>query len=182
MDILIGGLLVFTLISAPLTKVDFMAYEIYKTQTVIVNAIQKLKENDFETTNEEINDMLDKIVKNTAAINGLLREKNDFNSKINSVMSMGAMSNKRFNMAQMQKFQEYTKLYKSESAELQKKLSYLNDKKIGVDLSNKILEENGEIDEIYTKLQELNNIQVQAISSLNSIINDSHETYDVLCA
>lgn len=180
MDILIGGLLMFSLISSPITKIDCIAYELYKTQNQIISVIKKYQENeDKSLTADDIDTILYSIDTNSKNVVQLLKEKNELSNKINTTMDLLAYSRQPLTESQMNGFKEYSEFCLKEEKLLQKNLAAIKDKHIK-DLTQKILINDGNYENIYDQLINISNCQYDAMYSLNNIIEKSNQTLQIL--
>lgn len=178
MNFIIGGLLMFTLVSTPLTRIDYIAYEIYKKQNQIITAIKSYRDSK-ENTIEEIDELIGEIDKNAKTINHLLKEKNTLNNKLSTVMDLFMFSNKSLSEQQMDNFKTYSDFYREQGEIVKQNLSMVKNENYFKKLSREILINKENYSKIYEELTVIYNYQVKAIDSLNSIIDCSLKTLAV---
>lgn len=181
MDILIGGLLMFSLISSPITKIDCIAYELYKTQNQIISAIKKYQENaDKSLTTEDIDTILYSIDTNSKNVVQLLKQKNEISNKIKATMDLLVYSKKPLTENQMNKFKEYSDFCIKEEVLLKKNLGNIKEDKYIKNLTKKILINDGDYTNIYDELTNISNCQYNAMYALNNIIEKANQTLQIL--
>lgn len=182
MDIIIGGLLMFTLASSPITKADHIAYGIYKAQNQMISVIKKYQynENAEEAETTKIDNLLSSIDDNSKNINRLLKEKNNLKGKIDTVMDLYSYSKTALTNEQMNRFKKYNDLFQKENSNLKENLNKLKDDKYIKNLSNQILKNNYDYSKIYNSLENINTYQKKAIINLNALINESKLTLQIL--
>lgn len=180
MDILIGGLLMVSLISSPITKIDYVAYELYKTQSQIISALKKYQEFEEEVSMDNVDSILYSIDDNSKKITNMLKEKNNLSKKIDTVMDLYVYAGKRLSNKQLKNYQSYNKFYLKESQILQNNLKFIKNEQNFKNLTNKILLNNENYSNIYKELIEIKNYQVKAIHNIDNLIKKSKQILNVL--
>lgn len=181
MNKIVGGLLVVTLLSNPsIRKFDFLAYTVFKAETVIIAGIKKEQEDSSrELTPSDVDDILEDIEKNSRNINVLLKAKYNIIGKIQSMMNLKAYTKTVMNDYQINTFQEFNSYYEAESKNLCRTLKVIEDEKIE-NAKKEILKIDSDYNAVYSELKTINDYQYDAIYNLNNLIDMGSKTLAVI--
>ena len=173
---IVGGLLVLTLLSRPVAiKIDYIAYEILRSQTQIMQTLKKgdIVKNlhsDEEGEADKIEELIANIDSNTRSIMGLLKEKNKVVGQLETSLDIRAYAKKTLDEAQIQKLSAFSALYSEKGEALRNSLQKIEEKQNLNLVKKEILHTDSDLNYIYKELKELSDYQDEALYSLQSIV------------
>jgi hypothetical protein len=181
MNKIVGGLLVVTLLSNPsIMKFDFLAYTIYKAETVIITGVKKEQERiEQAVTSSDVDGILSDIDKNTRSIRGLLKDKYNLISKIQSIMNLKAYTKTVMSDYQIDTFQKFNRYYEIESKNLTETLDNIENEKIAT-AKWELLKTDASFQTVYQELKLINDSQYDAIYNLSNIIERGTKTLAII--
>ena len=165
---LIGSVLVLILISRPnIIQHDFLAYEVFKANHVILAYVKRLSEKE-DASEEDITNMLDNIDENRHTISSLLKSKYNHHGKIDSFLSVLSYENISLNDEQIMAYRRFSGMYeevnKSVAGDMQR-----FDEMFSLSMI-KLNDTEEDYPEIYRKLENLEDIQTGIIFNLRRLI------------
>ncbi|MDL2248255.1 hypothetical protein LJB89_00995 [Tyzzerella sp. OttesenSCG-928-J15] len=177
MNKLIGGLLIISLLSRPaILRVDFIAYEFFKSNTVIINSLKKedlyIEE---ESDDEVINNLMDTIDGNKRTIDNLMEEKRTIVANLDNVMKEKAVTRQALNSEFILEFQEFNKIYNEERGDVEYNIDTLNSTDFTAIQQNML---HNEVDYSYiiAEFEEVIESQNKVITFLESLVNKGKDT------
>jgi hypothetical protein len=161
-------------------KFDFLAYTVYKAETVIISGIKKEQEQAAQAvTPADVDGILTDIEKNSRSIKGLLKDKYNIISKIQSVMNLKAYTKAVMSDYQIDTFQKFNQYYETESKTINHTLSSIETEKIET-AKKEILKADASYQTVYKELKAINDCQYDAIYNLNNLIEMGSKTLAVI--
>lgn len=167
---IIGGLLVVSLLSRPaILNVSYLAYQVLKVQNQII-CVSKRDEEEEIIEATDIDDVLAEIENNKRVITTLLKEKEKFVAKIQSLMDVFSYSKITLKEEQMKTFGDFSDNYSSQNVELHNIIVKLEDDTEINKVKKEFFKKDTNLRIIYTNLKKILNYQLQAIKVLENII------------
>lgn len=175
----IGGLLVVSLLSRPAVfNVHDLSYQILKVQNQFVCVFKRDEEEEI-IESIDIDDALLQIENNKRIITSLIKEKDKFISKIQSIMDLFSHSKVILKQEQIKTFSDFSYNCNLENRELHKTLLKLEDSTELDEIKKEFFKKDSNLKIIYSKLKIIINYQVEAIKILEKIIFLAKNTVSV---
>ena len=176
---IIGGLLVVSLMSGPVTA-GCVAYEALKSQQPIVCAVKEKPGRKEKADYVRIDEMMGHIDEKNRSLKTLLKEKNKVLIKIQTVMDFRAYTKAPLNESQMNSFSAFTGAYAVQAGVLQEVLQKIDIQKDLNAAKKELLHNSCDYDVIFDDLKSLSDYQSDAIFLLNRLIESGEKTLQVL--
>ena len=178
MNKVIGGLLILTLLGRPaIIEADYIAYEIFKSNDIIINYLRKndILEIEQGKEDERISLLMKEIDDNKRQINKLVKEKKEIVASLESAMKTKAASREILSEEFILEFKEFNELYAEEKTAVQAKL----DEVINTDLNaiqKEMLHSETDYEFIIAEFEQLSESQNSIISFLSNLVNKGNQT------
>lgn len=179
MNKLLGGLLVVSLLSSPMTKIDFIAYELLKAGHTIIKRAEDYTE-ERQVAREDVDSALASINNNSRCLNALLSEKTYALEKVKTVMDSKIRSNQAMTEKQMEEFKAFNDSLAKENETLKSRLKNIKSNDAINDAMNELLDDRTDYNLVYNWLSVIYENQCEAICSLNSMILSCEGLLEVL--
>lgn len=178
MNTFIGGLLVLSLISksTPI-GVTFVAYDVLRTKDQIIYLMKKDDE-PLEVKEDDINDIMDDIARESRELKSLLKEKCQVVGSMEVKMDLNVHTKAKLSNNQINDFKSFNKNVVETEAELSSLFGNLSQKKEFALLQNEILHNDTDMDFVYRELNQISITQKKAIEKLSSFINQNKPIAD----
>lgn len=180
MNKIIGGLLVLSMLSRPgIIKVDYFAYEIYKSNASIINYLKRTEAPVLNYDKEEIDMIMTEIDNNKRQITELVELKNDSLKQMDSILKEKSVKKVLLTSEQMEKFAAFSKFYSTRSENVREKMDYVSSDDLN-DIQQQVLHNDINYRYIYEKFEGIAKNQNEIIDYLTVIINEANDTIDAL--
>ena len=183
MNKVIGGLLILTLLGRPaIIKVDYIAYEILKSNDIIINYLRKndILEIEIEKEEDKISLLMQEIDENKRQINTLIKEKKQIVASLENAMKTKAMSREMLSEEFILEFKAFNELYAEEKFSVQAEIDAI----INTDLNSiqkEILHNETDYQYIVAEFEQLANSQNSIISFLKNLVGKGNQTLALCC-
>jgi len=178
MNKFIGGLLIITLLGRPaIIKVDYIAYEFFKSNDVLINYLRKNEISEIEPEKEEdkINLLLKEIDDNKRKINILVKEKKQVVESLEYAMKAKAVSKAPLSEEFILEFKEFNDLYAEKRDFIQTDIDALINTDFN-DIQKEMLHSETDYEYIIAEFEQLAESQNSIISFLKSLIDKGNTT------
>jgi peptidoglycan hydrolase CwlO-like protein len=175
----IGGLLMVTLMSSPsVLKVDYLAYEVLKTQKQIIYVIRKEMEgSEKSAVIAQIDEIMSEIDTQQQNITSLLKHRNKLTEKIQTALDLRAHTKTPLDDTQLTAFAQFTEICGTEGSILS---SRLNTQERLNEAKSEILHNNTDCEALLSELRAVHDDQCEAVYSLGRIIETGERTLQAL--
>ena len=183
MNKVIGGLLILTLLGRPaIIKVDYLAYEVFKSNDSLINYLRKNDIFKTEQGKEEdrISLLMKEIDENKRQINTLVEEKKQIVASLEGVMKTKVMNREILSEEFMLEFKEFNELYAEKRDSIQSEVEML----INTDFNSiqkEILHNETDYEYIVAEFGQLADSQNSIISFLKSLVSKGSQTLALCC-
>ena len=183
MNKVIGGLLILTLLGRPaIIKVDYIAYEILKSNDIIINYLRKndVLEIEIEKEEDKISLLMQEIDENKRQINTLVGEKKQIVASLENTMKTKAMSREILSEEFILEFKEFNELYAEERNSVQAEINAI----INTDFNSiqkEILHNETDYEYIIAEFEQLAYSQNSIILFLKNLVNKGNQTLALCC-
>jgi len=180
MNKLIGGLLILSLLGRPaLLRVDYIAYEFYKSNSVIISFLKKdnvvIEEDDEE---EKIDELMKVIDDNKRYISDLVSQKNKVVDNLDDIMRQKAMARQTLNNEFILEFQQFNELYNAEKNTVESSIDVLSNADFN-GIQQEMLHTETDYEYIVAEFEEVIESQNSIISFLEGLINKGKQTLNL---
>ena len=177
MNRIIGGLLVMTLLSRPVSIDPSVYYEKYTTFVQSFEAIKR--EEDEEISAAKIDDLFKGIEKNNRKIKRLLKSKYDLHVKIQAAMEVRSKISLPMTETQMSAYQSYYSQYSESRIELNLKLDEI-ERDCRIDGQRESFSLVPNRTSLYNQLKRIYKNQMAAIYELICLVELSSKTFAII--
>ena len=183
MNKVIGGLLILTLLGRPaIIKVDYIAYEILKSNDIIINYLRKndILGIEIEKEEDKISFLMQEIDENKRQINTLIKEKKQIVASLDNAMKSKVMSKQILSEEFILEFKEFNELYAEEKIAVQAEMDAI----INTDFNSiqkEMLHNEMDYEYIIAEFEQLAYSQNSVISFLKNLVNKGNQTLALYC-
>ena len=178
MNKVIGGLLILTLLSRPaIIRVDYIAYEVFKSNNILINYLRKNDIHEIESEKEEdrIDILMTEIDYNKRAINTLMKEKKQIVADLEKAMKNKAIAREILSEEFILEFKEFNELYEREKSAIQADINAMANTDFN-SIQKEILHTETDYEYIVAEFEQLTKCQNSIISFLKDLVSKGNQT------